>query len=281
MLLLTKVVRMSTLSALFVLEAALCLLLGGLFIFWAHSSLPALMGNFKSDRLYRKMIFSRPGFQEIRSLFSINERGIDILTSSGVQVRNYYPGDIVIQQGSEGDDLYIILEGSVRVYATDDDNYKVMEKVFGPGNFFGEMALLTGTPRSATVEVLKSAKLMRLDRRMFYRAIQDDPIIALSILREMSFRIRQDNDHSKRLAERKVILNLLALGLDKGVLENNREIHIELAVVRKTLPEMAETSGEAVRQVLEYLRGKGYIKLGQDLLIVPDFTSLFPLLDVS
>jgi CRP/FNR family transcriptional regulator, cyclic AMP receptor protein len=96
----------------------------------------------------------------------------------------YGPGDVVIQKGESGDSLYVILAGSVKALG------KPASRSLHTGDYFGELSLLDGTPRSATMIALGELHVMKLPRQAFLDLAQD-PEIALKMLRALGSHIRR------------------------------------------------------------------------------------------
>ncbi|MFT3766715.1 MAG: cyclic nucleotide-binding domain-containing protein [Minicystis sp.] len=94
------------------------------------------------------------------------------------EVVAHAPGDIVVRQGDPGDALFVVARGTLRV--TKDD--KLLNEV-GPGAVFGEMALLDGAPRAATVEAVTAAELLRVPRSEFEALLDESPEIARAVIR--------------------------------------------------------------------------------------------------
>lgn len=107
-----------------------------------------------------------------------------------MKLRRYKKGDIVFPEGAPGDSMYIIESGQVQVVSNGQNGQD--EAIFahlGPGSFFGEMALLLGDPRSASVRVAIDAELWELHKNDLDDLLQQDPTIALNISRELSRRL--------------------------------------------------------------------------------------------
>jgi CRP/FNR family cyclic AMP-dependent transcriptional regulator len=96
----------------------------------------------------------------------------------------YAPGDIVIQKGESGDSLHVILAGSAKALG------KPASRSLRIGDYFGELSLLDGTPRSATVIATSELHVMKLPRQAFLGLAQD-PEIALEMLRTLGSQIRR------------------------------------------------------------------------------------------
>ena len=96
------------------------------------------------------------------------------------------PGSTIFRQGDPGDKFYIIQSGKVRVYRKDRGGLETQLSALGPGESFGEMALLTGEARSASVEALEETHLMALSKDQFERILKDSPDISLAFVHKMS-----------------------------------------------------------------------------------------------
>lgn len=93
------------------------------------------------------------------------------------RAREVPKGEVIIRQGDEGDALYIVLEGRVRV-----DQSGTEVAMLGPGRHFGEMSLVDNEPRSATVVAEEATLLIRIVRDDFYNLLRQDSITAVKLL---------------------------------------------------------------------------------------------------
>jgi HEAT repeat protein len=94
-------------------------------------------------------------------------------------------GEVIFSEGEQGDALYLVTEGKVRLYR---DDKLLME--LGERECFGEMALLDSAPRTATVIALNAVNLLKIDRDEFQEILTDKPEVALGIIRVLSSRLR-------------------------------------------------------------------------------------------
>jgi CRP-like cAMP-binding protein len=101
----------------------------------------------------------------------------------------YRDGEEIIRQNEVGDCMFVIQEGQVEVLSElDDDEFRL--GLLGPGEFFGEMAIVEKQARAATVRAVGEARVLTVDKRTFLRRVQEDPTLALNILRTLCQRIR-------------------------------------------------------------------------------------------
>jgi CRP-like cAMP-binding protein len=107
-----------------------------------------------------------------------------------VRERQYPKGNVILSEGDAGDALYFIVKGQVKVAVVAEDGREVILSVLGDGTFFGEMALLDDEPRSAHVISMEDTTLLQLRREDFRARLRLAPELAISLLRELSRRLR-------------------------------------------------------------------------------------------
>ena len=95
---------------------------------------------------------------------------------------DHAPGDLIVQAGDRGNSMYLLLEGRARVLGK--------SRVLRPGDFFGEMALIDGGPRSATIIAASPVRLMMLQRQAFLKVLKQNPQIGLAIMETLAQRLR-------------------------------------------------------------------------------------------
>jgi CRP/FNR family transcriptional regulator, cyclic AMP receptor protein len=99
------------------------------------------------------------------------------------KIVDYDPAEVIVQAGEQGDSFYLMLDGRARVLGR--------SRVLRPGDFFGEMALIDGGPRSATITATSPVRVMKLPRRAFLKALKADPQIGLAIMETLAERVRR------------------------------------------------------------------------------------------
>lgn len=99
--------------------------------------------------------------------------------AAGITPKFFGRGEVLIRQGEEGDSFFIIQQGRVQVAVTPEGTAEeVPLAVLGPRDFFGEMSLLAGDRRNATIRALEDTRVIIIDREAFSRTIQQNPEIA-------------------------------------------------------------------------------------------------------
>ena len=113
-------------------------------------------------------------------------------------------GDQIFQQGDEGSALFIIEDGAVEI-SYGEGKGKVSLATLYTGQYFGELSLFDGSPRSATATAMRQSRLTRLDRDDIVDFVNKNPAAALRIISEMSERLRQTNELMSRQVSRNVL----------------------------------------------------------------------------
>jgi CRP-like cAMP-binding protein len=124
------------------------------------------------------------------SLFSgLSDDMLATLADKAV-IRKLAPNDILIKKGAEGDSLFLIHKGWLKIVTEDSKGDELILNKCGPGEIIGEMALLDSEPRSASVIALENAEALEIKQTAFQDALDKDPDISLSIIRSYSNRLR-------------------------------------------------------------------------------------------
>ena len=121
----------------------------------------------------------------------LNKKHIAQLARSA-QWQHYAPGQVIVRQGDTGVGLYIVGSGVVEVRRerAEADGGAIVLNTLGPGQFFGEMALLDDYPRSATVAAREQTECLTLTKWHFLAELDLHPEMAAAMLPEMSRRLR-------------------------------------------------------------------------------------------
>jgi len=108
-----------------------------------------------------------------------------------MQEEAYFPGEHVFEINDPSDRMYIVLTGKIGISIQRDPKVKDFVSELGPGECFGEMGSIDGSPRSGTAHVLEDSLLLYLDKLKLHGLISSYPELALGLLRGMSMRVRQ------------------------------------------------------------------------------------------
>jgi CRP/FNR family cyclic AMP-dependent transcriptional regulator len=176
--------------------------------------------------------------------------------------RTFQAGAVIFHRGDPGQVLYLIRCGKVKICLTSPEGQEVALAVLGPGECFGELALLDGQTRSADALALERVQAYSLQRDDFIAAVLRHPRIAIHVMQVLSQRLRQTDEMVQDLlfldVHGRVAKKLLELTETHGV-RTPQGIRIELRLTQGELATMVGASRESVNKVMGYLTEKQYI----------------------
>jgi len=134
----------------------------------------------------------------------------EMLSSLEHLVRKHPAGTVLFREGDAGRTMYVIRSGKVNIVKRISDN-EITLAVLGPGEFFGEMALLEGLPRSAGATVVDDALLIELEQNAFETLVRKNGEIAVRLMRRLSSRLREADRQIQALMSRSGAARALSL----------------------------------------------------------------------
>jgi CRP/FNR family cyclic AMP-dependent transcriptional regulator len=120
----------------------------------------------------------------------LNTRQIQGLAQTATR-RTYAAGEQIIDQGQRGIGLYVVLSGQAEAIHTRVDGEEVLVNTFGPTDFFGELAMLSDEPRTASVVATEDTECLVLTRWEFLGKLKADAEMAIVILQELAKRFQR------------------------------------------------------------------------------------------
>jgi len=186
------------------------------------------------------------------------------------QIRTRPAGAILVAEDEAGDAMYIIADGQAKVALFGENGREITLSVLRPGDFFGEMSLFDGRPRSANVVAMTATTLLCLPREAFLVHVKARPQTALKLLAEMSGRLRKADDIIANLAlhdvEARLVRTLVRLAnedgerRDDGLLLRRRPTQQDLAnMVGSCRETVSRTFAMLVRRGMMEPRGRGLL----------------------
>jgi len=187
--------------------------------------------------------------------------------------RTFARGMIIFHKGSLGQNLYIVETGKVRIFLLSESGQEISVNIYGPGQAFGELALLDGLPRSAGAVAMETTVTLLLHRDDFLRYLQAYPGMVKSTLAVLASRLRYTTTYAENLAfldvYGRVAGKLLELGERYG-LPVPEGVEIDLRLTQGDLASWVAATREFVNKVLGAFRDHGLIKLDGQRIIVLD-----------
>ena len=198
--------------------------------------------------------------------------------------RRFNAGQIIFHHGDPGGLLYIISRGKVKITHSTPDGQEAMLAIFGAGDFFGELALLDDSPRSATVEALEPTETMTLHRDEFIRYINNNPDFSLHVLQTLAQHIRRLNNQLSDIffldLPARLARQLLHLAEQHG--RNTDEgIRIELSLTQTDLAEMTGATRVSINKALGRFRRSNWVKVSGRKFTIIDRDALRNLIQTS
>lgn len=181
--------------------------------------------------------------------------------------RTYSKQTILINEGDRSDFLYVILEGRVKVFVGDEKGREVILNIQGPGEYFGEIALLDESPRSASVMTLEPSRLAFVSREELTRYLSEHPDASVKLLRAFALRIRELTELAKNLALSDVY-GRVARTLLKMARERDGQWVIEQRLTHQDIADMVGASREMVSRIMKDLAKGGYIQTQKKIITI-------------
>jgi CRP-like cAMP-binding protein len=207
-------------------------------------------------------------------LFStLPDAALDSIASQGME-RTYKKGQVLIHATDPGDALYVIVEGAVKVYVISEDGDELIVGIPEAPVVLGEVAVGDGGPRSATIEAVRTARVLVITRPQFLTALGENPELVESYISMLVGLIRRLQGRTEDLVfldlqgrVAKLLLTLLEERSEDGTA-------LDLNMTQGELAAMVGGSRPSVNQVLKALEGRGFIDLEGKQIVIKDSAAL-------
>ena len=180
------------------------------------------------------------------------------IASSGV-VRKFPKNAVLINEGEQGDSIYIVLSGKVKVYACNELGKEVVIAFHGPGEYVGEMSL-DGAPRSASVMTIEPTACAVVSRAQFRDFILACPDFALHLIEKLIERARLSTASIKSLALSDVYGRLARLLQSLAQERDGRQVITE-KLTQQDIAERIGSSRDMISRLMKDLVAGGYLAL--------------------
>ena len=211
------------------------------------------------------------------SLFAdLNEDAL-VGLAAHLRRRSFRRDTIIFHQDQAGDALYVIESGRVRMFRSAEDGQEFTVDTLGPGEYFGDMALLDGLPRSASAFAEEDCVTYTLGRPDFQTQLSRSPEMASALLGLLSARLRKLMHHAETLAFLDVHARVRHVLVDlarRYGLKDAGGVLINVEVTQGELATMVGATRERVNRALASLRAQGLIGLRGRKMVIRDLTRL-------
>ena len=190
--------------------------------------------------------------------------------------RNYPKNSMIILEEEFGDTVFGICEGTVKITRVNDEGKEVILALLGPGEIFGEMAIIDGEARSANVLAQENCELYAVRSEDFLEILKNNFEISLALMGELATRLRKSDQHIEALslsdAEHRIGVSILNLAEELGVIIKGR-VTIDNLPFQQDIANMSGTSRETVSRILKLFEDKNMLIKKGHKLIIPDYIS--------
>jgi CRP-like cAMP-binding protein len=208
--------------------------------------------------------------QEQRLFRNLAAEQLAIIARS-VQQISVPPRTALMETEEEGDVVYFIHEGAVKVHLLNADGSSVILGIRGPGDSVGELSLIDQVGRSASVETLDRSILFVMNGAQFFEYVQTIPQLNLNLLRVLSFRLRAAATRSRVLATYdtmgRLAHHILAFAEIYGIPHPHGTL-IPLSLNQSDLASLTGSSRVRINQMLQRFRAEGSITIEHQRIIV-------------
>jgi CRP/FNR family cyclic AMP-dependent transcriptional regulator len=176
-------------------------------------------------------------------------------------VRSYKKNTIVVNEGDAGDTLFVVLQGAVKAFSTDQSGREITFGTIGTGDYFGEMSL-DGGPRSASVMTLEPTTCSVVSRSAVREHIAEHPDFAFELVSQVIRRARLATETARNIALLDVYGRVIAaLESERGPAKPESPVLIA-PITHQGIASRVGASREMVSRLLKDLEKGGYIELG-------------------
>lgn len=215
--------------------------------------------------MYKQAIKNVPLFSEL------TDQELNLLAASGSR-QKFRDKNVIFQEGDSGEVLFIILSGKVKVLLTGKNGQEFILSHLGPGNFFGEMAILESAPRSASVITAEPSEFFLLGRKELKELLTNHPDIAMKILKNLSQRLRKVSEQVRSLVMfdmyGRVGRCLLNLAEFQDGVETQGQLLISNRPSFQELANMVGCSRETLSRTLKALKENGSLTVTRNTIYI-------------
>jgi CRP-like cAMP-binding protein len=225
--------------------------------------------------------FKRRLLKKVWLFATLDDGELDVILSRAREVV-CQAHHVLVRQGEDTGDLFAVIEGRLKV-ATNVEDEEMLLSIMGPGEVFGEIALLDGEPRSATVSALERCRLLVLPRASFRALLQSIPTLGLRLLESMARRVRaltyRAEDSLIRDVPTRLAKAVAGLAERFGVPAGAGKIRISLKLSQQELGNLIGATREIVNKSLGRLARGRVLRHRDGILVVLDPARLRALAD--
>jgi hypothetical protein len=186
-------------------------------------------------------------------------------------------GSILFKEGDEGEHLYVIIDGKLKLGTSSGDGRENLLSILGPGEMFGELSLFDPGPRTSTATAVTDSKLLSLSHEKVIPWLRQNPEVSLQLLTRLSQRLRRTNEAVGDLVfsdvPGRVAKALIDLG-DRFGKTSAEGLLVNHDLTQEELAQLVGASRETVNKALADFAGRGWLKLDGRSVLITDVERL-------
>jgi CRP-like cAMP-binding protein len=190
----------------------------------------------------------------------------------GLRTRRFRRGEVIFHLGDPGDALFIVSSGAVKITLPSETGDEAILATLRPGDFFGELALLDGAPRSATAAALEPTETLVLPRQRFRELIATEPVIRDALLASLARELRRLTLHVEELhfldIAGRLAARLVRLADEQGKSLADGSVRLAAPLTQSDLAAMVGCTRQSVNKLLGLFVDDGYIRLDRDAIVI-------------
>ena len=191
--------------------------------------------------------------------------------------RRFRRNEVIFHQDDVGDSLHIVAEGAVKIVLPSQEGDEAIIASLKPGDFFGELALLDGSPRSTTATALEHTETLALPRDQFQRLLAEDARLVTALLTAVAGELRRLTGHVEELhfldLAGRLSMRLVRLARGSDVTAQGR-VELNWPFTQSDLASMIGGTRQSVNKLLSGLVDEGLLEIDRETLVINDLAAL-------
>jgi CRP/FNR family cyclic AMP-dependent transcriptional regulator len=205
--------------------------------------------------------------QQVEIFQGLSQEELDALAASSAN-RSFPKNTVVIHENDAADSLFVIESGKVKVYCSDKNGKEFIMNTQSAGDYFGELALVDDSTRSASVRTVEKSSFCIIYKEDFNRVLDKYPNIARQLIRNLSQRVRKLTADVKSLALQDVYGRVANVLMDLSEERGDGTLYIPEKLTQQDIADRVGASREMVARILKDLTIGEYIRFeGRHIII--------------
>ena len=195
-----------------------------------------------------------------------------------MRTRRFRRGEVLFHQGDPGEALFVVTTGAVKISLPSEEGDEAIIATVNAGDFFGELALLDGAPRSATATALEPTETLALARGRFRELIASEPALRDALLAALAAELRRLTTHVQELhfldITGRLAARLTHLAAGQGTAAADGSVRLDARLTQSDLASMIGATRQSVNKLLGIFADDRLLRLERDAIVILDLPGL-------